>query len=317
MPRAAWCLLRGDGGGIGRVRAGRGFTVRAGDAIRRGGDDRLRRCEFKAGSFHPAHGAIHGRCECRGPQPSASRAGRWGGRECATGRPGRRSADAKRVRIPESGIPIPPMAASVIAGCPRDLLTRLLAGVANKEDALSALAIEHETLKLCHERQLIVTGIFETEAQLRALRAPAEPAAANRSPAVAATVPSVMPQLNTVPAKLPAPSTTARKPRKPRRQRRAMAGSRSSGWRAICAPASPTGGGSGSCARAIRSPAMSGSAGSSRARPACKSRVRTTVHCLTGPGPETAHDAAFCAVVCMARQAQRRRRDGYPGRRTD
>ena len=72
--------------------------------------------------------------------------------------------------IPKSGIPIPPMAASVIAGCPRDLLTRLLAGVAERQDALSALAIEHETLKLCHERQLIVTGIFETEAQLRALR---------------------------------------------------------------------------------------------------------------------------------------------------
>ena len=117
------------------------------------------------------------------------------------------------VLTPESAIPIPPMAASVIAGCPRDLLTRLLAGVAERQDALSALAIEHETLKLCHERQLIVTGIFETEAQLRALRAPAEPAAANRSPAVAATVPSVMPQLNTVPAKLP-PSTTAQKPAK-------------------------------------------------------------------------------------------------------
>ena len=103
------------------------------------------------------------------------------------------------------------MAASVIAGCPRDLLTRLLAGVANKEDALSALAIEQETLKLCHERQLIVSGIFETEARLRALRAPAEPATVNRSSAVAATVPSVIPQLNTVPAKLPAPSTTAQK----------------------------------------------------------------------------------------------------------
>ena len=106
------------------------------------------------------------------------------------------------------------MAVSVIAGCPRDLLTRLLAGVAERQDALSALAIEHETLKLCHERQLIVTGIFETEAQLQALRTPAEPAAGNRTPAVAAAVPSVMPQLNTVPAKLPAPSTTARKPAK-------------------------------------------------------------------------------------------------------
>ena len=98
------------------------------------------------------------------------------------------------VSAPNSGIPTPPMAASVIAGCPRDLLTRLLAGVANKEDALSALAIEQETLKLCHERQLIVTGIFETEAQLRSLRTPAEPAAVNRTPTVAATVPSVMPQ---------------------------------------------------------------------------------------------------------------------------
>ena len=123
-------------------------------------------------------------------------------------------ARTPNVPAPKSGVAIPPMAASVIAGCPRDLLTRLLAGVAERQDALSALAIEHETLKLCHERQLIVTGIFETEAQLRALRAPAEPATVNRSSAVAATVPSVMPQLNTVPAKLPAPSTTARKPAK-------------------------------------------------------------------------------------------------------
>ena len=123
-------------------------------------------------------------------------------------------ARTPNVPAPNSGIPVPPMAASVIAGCPRDLLTQLLAGVAERQDALSALAIEHETLKLCHERQLIVTGIFETEAQLRALRSPAEPAAANRSSAVAATVPSVMPQLNTVPAKLSATSTTARKPAK-------------------------------------------------------------------------------------------------------
>ena len=120
-------------------------------------------------------------------------------------------ARAPSSAVPNFAIPIPPMAASIIAGCPRDLLTRLLAGVANRQDALSALAIEHETLKLCHERQLIVTGIFETEAQLRALRAPAESATVNRSPAVAATVPSVMPQLSTVPAKLPAPSTSAHK----------------------------------------------------------------------------------------------------------
>ena len=48
--------------------------------------------------------------------------------------------EARTPNVPnsKSGIPMSPMAASVIAGCPRDLLTRLLAGVANKEDALSA-----------------------------------------------------------------------------------------------------------------------------------------------------------------------------------
>ena len=114
--------------------------------------------------------------------------------------------------VPETGIPAPPMAASVIAGCPRDLLTRLLDGVAERRDMLSALAIEQEILKLCHERQLIVTGIFETEALLRALRAPAKPAGENRSPAVAAVVPSIVPQLNATAAKPLASSTAARKP---------------------------------------------------------------------------------------------------------
>ena len=116
--------------------------------------------------------------------------------------------------VPGTGVAPPPMAASVIAGCPRDLLTRLLEGVAERQDMLSALAIEQEILKLCHERQLIVTGIFETEAQLRALRAPAERAAENRSPAPVSTVRSVVPQLSTFPAKPPAPATTARKPAK-------------------------------------------------------------------------------------------------------
>ena len=115
-----------------------------------------------------------------------------------------------------SGVPIPATPASVIEGCPRDVLTRLLAGAAAKADALSALAIEHETLKLCHERQLIVTRIFEAEAQLRALRTPAEtaPAAINRSPAVASAVPAVVPQLSTAPTATPAPITTAPKPAK-------------------------------------------------------------------------------------------------------
>ena len=133
----------------------------------------------------------------------------------AAGQP-QRAGPGKEARTPKGPVPgsgiAAPMAGSVIAGCPRDLLTRLLEGVAERQDMLSALAIEQEILKLCHERQLIVTGIFETEAQLRALRAPAKPAAENRSPAAVATIPSVVPQLNMVAAKPPASSTIARKP---------------------------------------------------------------------------------------------------------
>ena len=94
---------------------------------------------------------------------------------------------------PRPGVPL---SASVIEGCPRDVLTRLLAGAAEREDVLSALAIERETLKLCHERQLIVTGIFETEARLRALRPPAVAAAMTPAPAV----PAVVPQLGAAPS---------------------------------------------------------------------------------------------------------------------
>ena len=117
-----------------------------------------------------------------------------------------------------STTPDPAGAASVIEGCPRAVLTRLLAGAARREDALSALAIEHETLKLCRERQTIVTGIFETEARLRALRAPAEPAAVtgNWSPVpTVPTVPAALPQLRPPPAR-PAPKPATPAPAPPR-----------------------------------------------------------------------------------------------------
>ena len=57
-----------------------------------------------------------------------------------------------------------------VDGCPRALLRRLLAGVADEGEALTALGIEREVLTLCRERQEIVTGLFETEARLRELR---------------------------------------------------------------------------------------------------------------------------------------------------
>ena len=58
---------------------------------------------------------------------------------------------------------------AILFGCPRALLAALLAGAAETGDAVSALAIERETLALCRERQEIVTGIVKLEGELRAL----------------------------------------------------------------------------------------------------------------------------------------------------
>ena len=60
-------------------------------------------------------------------------------------------------------------ASAVLFGCPRVLLAALLAEAAETGDAVSALAIERETLTLCRERQEIVTGIVTLEDKLRAL----------------------------------------------------------------------------------------------------------------------------------------------------
>ena len=57
----------------------------------------------------------------------------------------------------------------VLHGCPRALLSELLAGATETDDAVSALAIERETLALCRERQEIVTGIVMLEGELSAL----------------------------------------------------------------------------------------------------------------------------------------------------
>ena len=54
-------------------------------------------------------------------------------------------------------------------GCPRALLGALLASAADADDAVSALAIERETLALCRERQEIVNGIVALEGELREL----------------------------------------------------------------------------------------------------------------------------------------------------
>ena len=119
------------------------------------------------------------------PAPVSTSAAKPGNESAA---PGSRLLQAleKQSREPRnSGGPADPAGIPVSAaeGCPRDLLSRLLAGAVNEADALSALAIEQETLKLCLERQQIVAGLFEQEAQLRALLAPVTPSPAAAAPA--------------------------------------------------------------------------------------------------------------------------------------
>ena len=64
--------------------------------------------------------------------------------------------------------------AAVLHGCPRVLLGALLAEATETADAVSALAIERETLALCRERQEIVNGIVALEGELGELLAGAQ-----------------------------------------------------------------------------------------------------------------------------------------------
>ena len=75
------------------------------------------------------------------------------------------------------GSPVPG-GSPVLHGCPRALLGALLASAADADDAVSALAIERETLALCRERQEVVNGIVALESELGTLLAEARAKAA-------------------------------------------------------------------------------------------------------------------------------------------
>ena len=110
----------------------------------------------------------------------------------------------------ESGAP-----AFAAEGCPRALLRRLLAGAAGEADALAALGIEREVLTLCRERQEIVTALFETEARLRELRAPAAAETASAVvPAPAAASAPGSPAAPSAPSPLRAALAAASEPAK-------------------------------------------------------------------------------------------------------
>ena len=74
----------------------------------------------------------------------------------------------------ETGSSPAPGNSPVLHGCPRALLGGLLASAADAGDAVSALAIERETLTLCRERQEIVNGIVALEGELQGILAEAQ-----------------------------------------------------------------------------------------------------------------------------------------------
>ena len=128
-------------------------------------------------------------------------------------------ANGCRHRGSGSGIGRAPPPSDTLRGCPRALLSALLAGAAktlvpetlapetpvpktlgpetlapetlgpSTGDAVSALAIEREILGLCRERQEIVTGIVRAEGELRALLA--ESRGGTAAPPAAADTPIV------------------------------------------------------------------------------------------------------------------------------
>ena len=129
-----------------------------------------------------------------GTAPSASRLLRM-----LLDRPAERIEDDRAPRLP--GATAPPAADPVVFGCPRGMLTALLAGATERSDAAAALAIERETLTLCRERQEIVTRIFQLEEELTALLEKPEdsPATAAPTPAdEAAAAPRAISQLGSL-----------------------------------------------------------------------------------------------------------------------
>ena len=96
------------------------------------------------------------------------------------GRPAERIEDGRAPGLAGAGAA--PAAGPAVFGCPRGMLTALLAGATERSDAASALAIERETLTLCRERQEIVTRIFRLEEELRALLGKPEDSPATAEP---------------------------------------------------------------------------------------------------------------------------------------
>ena len=102
-----------------------------------------------------------------------------------------RSLERRPMPHPESAPPPGPSGPAAggdarrraVFGCPRDVLTALLAGAAEPGGAVSALAVEREVLLLCRERQAVVAEIVRLERELSAALDASKPPSAKTADA--------------------------------------------------------------------------------------------------------------------------------------
>ena len=112
----------------------------------------------------------------RDGKPAAAPAQSGGSRDAGVRSRLVRSLEQRPSPRPESALPPGPSGPAAgggarrraVFGCPRALLTDLLAGAAEPGGAVSALAVEREVLLLCRERQAVVAEIVRLEGELRA-----------------------------------------------------------------------------------------------------------------------------------------------------
>ena len=126
----------------------------------------------------PAAGEAGGEAEVAGPiprdgKPAAAPVQSERGRDAGTRSRLLRSLADGPAQRPNGERPPGPAARggqrmAAVFGCPREMLTALLAGAAEPGGAVSALAVEREVLTLCRERQAVVAEIVRLEGELSA-----------------------------------------------------------------------------------------------------------------------------------------------------
>ena len=139
----------------------------------------------------PAAGEAGGEAGVAGPvprdgKPAAAPAHPGGSRDAGARSRLLRSLERRPMPHPESAPPPGPSGPAAeggarrraVFGCPREVLTALLAGAAEPGGAVSALAVEREVLLLCRERQAVMAEIVRLEGELSAALEASKPPSA-------------------------------------------------------------------------------------------------------------------------------------------